>query len=79
MFARTKKVKSGDKEYQYVQIVEAYRDSGRPKQRVVANLGRWDLMDGKLDDLVASLRKYCRRQFTLPDEMACKQALPWLR
>ena len=77
MFARTKKVKSGDKEYQYVQIVEAYRDNGRPKQRVVANLGRLDLMDDKLDDLVASLRKYCRKQFTLPDEMACRQALPW--
>jgi len=77
MFARTKKVTSGDTEYQYVQIVEAYRDDGRPKQRVVASLGRLDLLGDKLDDLVSSLRKYCRRQFTLPDEMICRQALPW--
>ncbi len=77
MFARTKKVTRGDKEYHYVQIVEAYRDNGRPKQRVVASLGRLDLLGDKLDDLVSSLRKYCRKQFTLPDEMACKQALPW--
>ncbi|MFQ5352520.1 MAG: IS1634 family transposase [Candidatus Binatia bacterium] len=77
MFARTKKVKSGDREYHYVQIVEAYRHNGRPKQRVVANLGRLDLMDDKLDDLVASLRKYCRKQFALPEEVACREALPW--
>jgi transposase len=77
MFARTKKVTSGDKEYHYVQIVEAYRHNGRPKQRVVASLGRLDLLGGKLDDLVSSLRKYCRKQFTLPEEVACRQALPW--
>ena len=51
MFARTKKVKSGDREYHYVQIVEAYRDNGRPKQRVVANLGRFrdleDVIEGR--------------------------------
>jgi len=77
MFARTKKIISGGKEYHYVQIVEAYRDHGRPKQRVVASLGRLDLLGDKLDDLVSSLRKYCRKQFTLPEEMACQQALPW--
>ena len=77
MFARIKKVKSGDTEYQYVQIVEAYRDKGRPRQRVVVSLGRLDLLGDKLDHLVSSLRKYCRKQFTLPEEMTCKQALPW--
>lgn len=77
MFARTKKITSGDKEYHYVQIVEAYRDNGRPKQRVVASLGRLDLLGGKLDDLVSSLRKYCRKAFALPEETTCKQALPW--
>ncbi|MCK4342458.1 MAG: hypothetical protein KAY37_12130 [Phycisphaerae bacterium] len=49
MFARTKKITSGDKEYHYLQIVEAYRDSGRPKQRGVASLGRLDLLGDKLD------------------------------
>lgn len=77
MFARTKKIKRGQREYQYVQIVEAYRDNGRPKQRVVASLGRLDLLGDKLDDLVSSLGKYCRKQFALPEETTCKQALPW--
>jgi len=77
MFARVSTVQRGHKTYQYLQILEAYRDHGRPKQRVVANLGRVDLLGGKLDDLVSSLRKFCRKQFTLPEEMACKQALPW--
>jgi transposase len=77
MFARISKVTRGDREYQYLQIVEAYRDNGRPKQRLVANLGRLDLLGDKLDDLVSSLRRYCRKQFTLPDEMACREALPW--
>ncbi len=77
MFARTKKIRSGDTEYEYVQIVEAYRDHGRPKQRVVASLGRRDLLGDRLDDLVSSLRKYCRKPFTLPEETTCKQALPW--
>ncbi len=67
MFARISKVTRGDKVYRYLQIVEAYRDRGRPKQRLVANLGRLDLLGDKLDDLVSSLRKYCRKRFILPD------------
>ena len=66
MFARISKVTGGHKEHHYVQIVEAYRNNGRPKRRVIANVGQLDLMDNKLDDLMASLRKYCRKQFTLP-------------
>ena len=77
MFPRIHRVTSGDRQYEYLQILEAYRDNGRPKQRVVANLGRLDLMGDKLDDLVGSLRKYCRRRFTLPEEMACEESLPW--
>ncbi len=77
MFARISRISRGDTEYQYLQIGEAYRENGRPKQRLVANLGRLDLLGDRLDDLVSSLRKYCRKQFTLPDEMTCKQALPW--
>jgi len=52
MLARVTTVQRGDKTYQYLQILEAYRDNGRPRQRLVANLGRLDLLGGKLDDLV---------------------------
>jgi hypothetical protein len=40
----------------YVQIVESFRDSGRVRQRVIATLGRLDLLreSGQLDALLAS-------------------------
>lgn len=63
MFPRITTVKRGDKTYRYLQIVEAYRDNGRTTQRVVANLGRLDQLDGKLDDLLVSLSKYAKRPF----------------
>ncbi len=55
MFPRIATVKRGDKTYRYLQIVEAYRVDGRTTQRVVANLGRLDQLDGKLDDLLVAL------------------------
>ena len=55
MFPRVATVKRGSKTYKYLQIVEAYRVNGRTTQRVVANLGRLDQLDGKLDDLLVGL------------------------
>ena len=41
---------------QYVQLVEAYRDdSGRPKQRTVATLGRLDQVDSGLESVISGL------------------------
>ena len=39
-----KKTKS--KNYTYLQIVKSYRDSGKVKHKVVANLGRFDKLVG---------------------------------
>jgi len=77
MFPRIATVKRGDKNYKYLQIVEAYRVDGRTTQRVVGNLGRLDQLDGKLDDLLAALSKYAKRQFIRDDQIGCRQALPW--
>ena len=41
MFPRISEVRRGDKVYQYLKIVETYRDNGRHRQRVIANLGRY--------------------------------------
>lgn len=49
MFVRVKKVRSGEREYSYVNIVESRRDEGRVRQRVVANLGRLDVLQAKGD------------------------------
>ena len=77
MFPRIATVKRGDKTYKYLQIVEAYRIEGRTTQRVVANLGRLDQLDGKLDDLLVALSKYAKQEFVRDDQIGCRQALPW--
>ncbi|CDS54738.1 Mobile element protein [Polaromonas sp. CG9_12] len=43
---------------QYVQLVEAFRDdSGRPKQRTVATLGRLDQLRGELQSVISGLQR----------------------
>src|SRR6202008_3101868 len=45
MYPRTVKVRSSSGNLiEYVRIVEAYREDGKVKQRVVADLGRKDLL-----------------------------------
>jgi transposase len=52
MFIRTVKVPSSSGAVnEYVRVVEAYRDNGKVKQRVVADLGRKDLLTRLLPNL----------------------------
>jgi transposase len=54
MYPRTVKVRSKNGSvHEYVRVVEAYRDGGKVKQRVVADLGRKDL----LVELLPKLRR----------------------
>lgn len=53
MFIRTTKAKGGGgRTYEYVRLVESYWEKGRTKQRVVATLGRKDLLAAHLSALV---------------------------
>jgi len=57
MFLRIVKAAGGKGvQHEYVRMVEAYRDHGKNKQRVVCNLGRKDLLAAHLDSLVRLLR-----------------------
>ena len=57
MFLRTVRAAGGQGvQHEYVRLVEAYREDGRPKQRVVCNLGRKDLLAAHLDSLIRLLR-----------------------
>jgi transposase len=57
MFLRTVKARgSKNTQHEYVRLVEAYREKGKNKQRVVCNLGRKDLLAPHLDSLVRILR-----------------------
>lgn len=77
MFPRVTTVKTSKGTYQYLQILESYHHQGRCRHRVVANLGRLDTLGKKLDGLVSSLRKFCQKNFVVPEEIDCKQALSW--
>ncbi|HEV8305089.1 MAG TPA: IS1634 family transposase [Gemmatimonadales bacterium] len=57
MFLRTVKARGGEGvQHEYVRLVEAYREHGKNKQRIVCNLGRKDLLAAHLDALIALLR-----------------------
>jgi hypothetical protein len=60
MFLKETTVRRGDRRYEYVQLVEGYRDErGRVRQRVVANLGRKDELkaSGQLEALAGAFAR----------------------
>ncbi|HEX5995457.1 MAG TPA: DUF4277 domain-containing protein, partial [Jiangellales bacterium] len=52
-------VKRGEGSYVYLRLVEAYREGGKVRHRVIANLGREDVLktSGQLDQLAASFAR----------------------
>ena len=57
MFLRIVKAQGGKGvQHEYVRLVEGYREDGKNKQRVVANLGRKDMLVEHLDALNRLLR-----------------------
>lgn len=58
--------------YEYVRLVESYREAGKNKQRVVCNLGRKDLLASHLDSLVRLLHgpSESKRSIQLDDAQA---------
>lgn len=77
MYPRVNTVKQGGKTYHYLQILQSYRHHGQTRQRLVANLGRIDVLADNLDRLVTSLSKYCKKNLVTPEQIQCRQALPW--
>jgi transposase len=74
MFVRLQRVRQGERTYEYVHLVEGYRDEhGRVRHRVVAKLGRKDRLkdSGALDNLAAAFT----RLDPLPGRF-CSGALP---
>jgi len=72
MFVRTKT--SGA--YQYLQVVENERIDGRVRQRVIATLGRLDILQskGQIDGLVSSCARFAQKISVL--DAYQRQALP---
>jgi hypothetical protein len=59
MYVKRATVRRGDSSYVYLRLVEAYRQDGRVRHRVIANLGREDVLkaSGQLDQLAASFAR----------------------
>jgi transposase len=59
MYVKRAVVKRGESSYVYLRLVEAYRQDGRVRHRVIANLGREDVLkaSGQLDQLAASFAR----------------------
>jgi hypothetical protein len=83
MFAREKRIGP----YTYIYLVENVREEGRTKQRIIANLGRKELVSarGDLDRLTRSLARLAQRSLVLslldgeaPPGVACRRIGPAL-
>ena len=63
MFVRLKRVRS----YRYLQLVESVREEDKPRQRVLATLGRVEQLqaEGSIDALVRSLSKFSANALAL--------------
>jgi len=63
MFFRFKRSLQNGVLYEYLQIAESYRKEGKPRQRVLATLGRRDRLeaDGTIDSLVENLAKFSQK------------------
>lgn len=59
MYPRVKRVRSGGRVYEYLQLVEGRREGGKVRQRVVATLGRVDELkaSGQLDRWAGALAR----------------------
>jgi len=60
MFIRIKRSVQGGRTYEYLQLVRSYRHAGKPRQQVLATLGRKDQLvaSGELDKLVRNLARF---------------------
>jgi len=62
MYIRIKKSGSKNRPYQYLQIVESFRDGKTVRQRVIATLGRLDQLraEGRIEALIGSLSRFLK-------------------
>ncbi|MGQ9653896.1 MAG: IS1634 family transposase, partial [Thermodesulfobacteriota bacterium] len=63
MFVRIKRSVHKGTTYEYLQIVESFRERGKPRQRVLATLGKRDVLvaSGALDGLLQSIARFSER------------------
>lgn len=76
MFFRKVTSKNNGKEYTYLKLIENYRENGKVKQRVIANLGSLDkLTPEKVNGLIAGLSKICGVPYNSSNKLETKKIL----
>ena len=78
MYPRTVKIRSSNGTLnEYVRIVEAYREEGKVKQRVVADLGRKDVLLAMLPKLQRLLRGEIEPEDSTSSDLKVIDASTW--
>jgi transposase len=80
MYLRTVRAKGADGvQLEYIRLVEAYWENGHSKQRVIANLGRKDLLAPHLESLIKLLgrQKTKANSAALPEPIEATAAACW--
>jgi hypothetical protein len=76
MFFRKVTTRRHGKEYVYLKLIESYREGGKIKQRVIANLGNIEqLAPEKIQALINGLSRICNSSDALVDFMGGKSEL----
>lgn len=76
MFLRSVKAPNG--RHEYLRLVESFRDGGKVKQRIVAHLGRKDLLAPHLDALVRLLQaEAASPRWVSADDVSAPRASTW--
>jgi hypothetical protein len=76
VFVKTTRVKRGNKQYEYLALVEAVRDGDRTGHRVLFRLGDASSLraSGQLDRIIAALQAHAERSWLPADELAADAA-----
>ena len=79
MFVRISATKGEGRTYEYLRLVETYREGGKVRQRIVANLGRLDKLrkQGKICALIQNLRRFAEDVVVTGKELEQSQAFTW--
>lgn len=72
MYTRVVKVKKNNKSYEYLQLVNSYRKNGKPRQKVLLNLGPADEIDRDyVDEIVGALSDLTKKVHVLKSLEEC--------
>jgi transposase len=77
MYVKSTKVRSGNKSYEYLSLVEGYRDeAGKVRQRTLFRLGEASRLreSGELDRIIEALTTHAERRFIDADDITAEDA-----